>query len=105
MEDGLSIWGLQVADADGDGQLEAVIGTAREHTGAPGVFVHVVNAATGAFEWRSPSISSGFISLSLLRVAQVDADPAPEILVAEYGGRLLMFDGVTTASRCSWRTA
>jgi hypothetical protein len=35
--------------------------------------------------------------LSLLRVGQVDADPAPEILVAEHAGSLSMFDGVTHA--------
>jgi hypothetical protein len=95
VEDGLSIWSLQVGDVDADGQLEAVMGTSREHTGAPGVFVYVVDAATGAREWRSPSVTGGFGSLSLLRLAQVDADPALEILVAEYEGRLFMFDGIT----------
>jgi hypothetical protein len=95
VEEGLSIWSLQVADVDADGQLEAVIGTRREHTGAPGVFVYAINASTGAQEWRSPSVTGGFGALSLLRLAQVDTDPALEILVAEYEGRLFMFDGIT----------
>jgi hypothetical protein len=97
VDDGLSIWSLQVGDVDGDGRLEAVMGTAREHTGAPGVFVYVIDAATGFREWRSPNLEVGWGALSLLRVAQVDRDPAPEILVAQYGGRLLVIDGVTHA--------
>jgi hypothetical protein len=97
VDDGLSIWSLQVGDVDGDGRLEAVMGTAREHTGAPGVFVYVIDAATGFREWRSPNLETGWGALSLLRVAQVDRDPAPEILVAQYGGRLLVIDGVTHA--------
>jgi hypothetical protein len=82
-----AIWSLQVADVDADGHLEAVFG-------GEDSFVYVVDAATGAREWRSPHISGGHV-LSLVRLAQLDGDPALEILVAEYGGRLLSFDGVS----------
>ena len=83
----MRVGSLQVGDVDADGQLEVVFG-------ADGGYVYVVDAATGAREWRSPRIDGGF-PLSLLRLAQLDADPALEILVGEYTGRLLSFDGVS----------
>jgi hypothetical protein len=97
VDEGLSIWSLRLGDVDADGQLEAVVGTAAEHSGAPGTFVYVINAATGAREWRSPNVAAGFRGLSLLRLAQLDGDAALEILAAEYEGRLFSFDGITHA--------
>jgi VCBS repeat protein/dockerin type I repeat protein len=97
--DGLAYRSLQVADLNGDGAPEVIAGTERQHTGAPGVYVMVYDGATGAELWRSPSLGDYWGSLSLLRVANIDSDPAPEILVAQYGGDLYVFDGVTHALR------
>ena len=95
LPDGLTIASLAVADVDLDGQPEAVVGVEVQHTGAPGVFVYVFDAATGAQEWRSPALSSGFVDLPWLRLAQVDADPQPDIVVGATTGQVYVLDGVT----------
>lgn len=94
---GLSVTGLQIVDVDLDGQLEVVATVQREHTGATGTYVYVYDALTGALEWRSTSIGTYWANLSLLRIGNVDADPNPEIVVAEMGGALIVIDGVTHA--------
>ncbi|HEY4634888.1 MAG TPA: VCBS repeat-containing protein, partial [Candidatus Limnocylindrales bacterium] len=91
---GLTFSSLELADVDQDGQLEAVAGVAVQHTGAPGVFLYVLDAATGAIEWQSPTLASGFANLSLLRVASVDGDSQPEIVLAAYAGAVFLFDRV-----------
>lgn len=89
---------LVVTDVDNDGQQEIVAATAREHTGATGTYVYVFNASTGVQEWRSPiSLGSYWAELWYLRVANVDADPNPEIIVGEADGSIWIFDGVTHA--------
>lgn len=93
--EGQSIRALAVVDSDLDGRKEIVVSVYREHTGAPGTFLYVYDAETGALEWRSPSLGTYWANLSLLRVGNIDSDPNPEIVVAEYGGTLWVFDGVT----------
>jgi hypothetical protein len=91
---GLTFSSLEMADVDLDGQLEAVAGVEVQHTGAPGLFLYVLDAATGAIEWQSPSLGPGFQNLSLVRVANVDGDPQPEIVLASYGGDVFLIDRV-----------
>jgi hypothetical protein len=92
--DGLTFGSMDLADADNDGALEVVAGVNVEHTGAPGVYVYVFNAATGALKWRSPSLSAGFVNLPLLRVANLDGDPQPEIIVGATDGAVYVLDAV-----------
>ena len=95
VDDGLSVRSLQVADLEGDGTLEVVVGTYKEHSGAPGHFVYVFDAVTGALEWRDPLATPLWPNSSLLRVANVDADPALEIVLSVFGGPLWIVDGET----------
>lgn len=92
---GLTFRSVAVADVDLDGQLEVVAATVREHTGAPGVYMYVFDAATGAEEWHSVNLGTMWAALNLLRVANVDADPQPEMIVAELGGQVFIHDGIT----------
>jgi len=92
---GLAFRSLQVADLNGDGIKEIVAGTERQHTGAPGTFVYVYDGATGAELWHSVDLGIYWGSLSLLRVTNIDADPAQEILIGYSGGDLFAFDGVS----------
>ncbi len=96
-ESGLTFLAMEVADVDGDGALEIVASTGREHTGASGVYLYVYDAATGALEWQSASLGANFVDFPLLRIADVDADAALEMLTARYGGELQVFDGVSRA--------
>jgi hypothetical protein len=68
-----------------------------QHTGAPGVYAYLYDAATGAPEWQSPNLQSffGFFSrLDLLRTADVDDDGVRELLVAARGQGLMVLDPV-----------
>ncbi len=91
---GESFHSLAVFDVDLDGELEVVAGTHRESTGVPGIRVYVFDAATGSLEWQGPILMSGWGSLNFLRVANVDADANPEIVVANVGGQVFVIDGV-----------
>ena len=93
--DGLSYRSLATADLNGDGAIEVIAGTLREHTGAPGTFVFVYDGATGAELWHSVDLGLYWSALSHLSVANIDDDPALEILVGFDGGDLFAFDGVT----------
>lgn len=93
LDDGDLIRSMQVGDVDGDGRLEVVVGSL--YVWAPQSHVYVFDAATGAREWRSAAVGDDYGDLSLLRLAQVDADRALEILVAEHQRGLYLFDGST----------
>jgi len=96
---GLEVTALQVADVDGDGRLELVAAVGKVHSGAPGQYVYVFDAATGALEWQSPSLGSGWPTLSLLRMADLNDDGRPEIVVANWGGELYVLDAVARTVR------
>jgi hypothetical protein len=90
---GLLIASTTVADVDLDGDLEVIVGSYGEHTGAPNGYVYVLNGRTGAIEWRSPSVGGTFTRVELLRVGNIDSDPQPEIL-AGTGSRTWILDAV-----------
>lgn len=77
---------LEVVDVDADGQLEVVAGL--------GNYLVSLDAATGVEEWRSSQFWPVTEQLTMLRIADVDDDPHPEILAVLYG-HLFIFDGVT----------
>lgn len=85
------LFSLEIADVDGDGEIEAVVGG--------GDHLYVLDGGTGVEEWHSRSIGNGFFGFSMLRLADLDDDPSLEILAAEYhpglGTTLVAFDGVT----------
>ncbi|WP_224372617.1 FG-GAP-like repeat-containing protein [Hyalangium versicolor] len=87
--DDVSFRGMQLADVDGDGVLEVVTSVANQTGGTVGIYVY--NAATGALKWSTPT--PGVSSLSLLRVANVDEDPALEIIAAQ--SSLFIIDAAT----------
>ncbi|HEY3246341.1 MAG TPA: FG-GAP-like repeat-containing protein, partial [Phycisphaerae bacterium] len=92
---GLSFYSMDLADLDGDGQLEIAAGVGRDNAAAPDARLYVYDALTGAEEWHSDPLGGSLSPYSVLRIANVDSDPAPEILVAQNAGWLLGFDGVT----------
>ena len=93
--DGSQIKAIAVADVNRDGALELVLTGNREHTGATGVYAYLHNARTGALLWRSVSLGSYWGSLDFLRVGNVDTDPQLELVIAERGGQIIIYDGQT----------
>ncbi len=86
--DGLSIWGIQVADVNLDGTPELIVST--------GTYLYFYNARTGAFIWRSVSLGlSSWSPLAFLRIGNIDTDPALEVVVAEEEGQIVIYDGMT----------
>jgi uncharacterized repeat protein (TIGR01451 family) len=95
LPNGLTFRSLQIGNVDADPGLELVASVYTEHTGAPGTYVYVYNASSGALEWQSPSFSPPFMSVPFLRLGNVDADANVEIVFAADAGNLYVIDGVT----------
>lgn len=87
---GQSLSDMELADVDLDGRLEVVVGSSDGNLAAG--HLYVFDAATGVLERSTPAPS--FTYFDLLRVANVDTDPQPEIVGAGSGGRVFVFDGV-----------
>jgi hypothetical protein len=75
---------VDVADVDGDGEREIVVVDEPDR-------VRILDVATGAIEWESPSMERWVRSAQSF---QVDADPALELLIWD-GKDLHVFDGAT----------
>ena len=91
---GFDLMGLGVGDLEQDGNLEVVVSTRGKATGVDN-FLFVYDGATGALEWQSPSLGSNLLNFAYLRLANVDSDPALEIVVGKDGGELQIWDGVS----------
>ena len=92
--DGEYVSCITSADADGDGTIDILVGTGREHTGATGTYVRVYNGKTGARLWQSPSLGDGFQEVTSVRAANIDGTGNKEILALS-GRGVTSFDGVT----------
>ena len=94
---------LDVGDLDGDGQLEFATASSESLSGYGDGLLSIYDAKTHALEWQStPSTFGGtaWTGIHALRIANVDGDPQPEILVATdrlYDGTLFILDGKTHA--------
>jgi hypothetical protein len=92
-DDGAPIYSIEISDVDHDGQTEIVAGGGREHTGAPGVYIYVINGSTGAVEWHSISLGDYWSEIYALEVGDVDSDTVPEIVATN--DNIFVFDGVS----------
>ncbi len=100
LDEGAPVYSLAVGDVDKDGAMEVVAGAGREHTGAPGVYVYVIDGATGVVEWHSISLGDYWSTIEHVAIGDVDGDTVPEIVALN--DRLFVFDGVTHQQ---WQTA
>jgi|GEM_PF-2438437 len=96
-DNGAPMYSLALGDVDLDGGTEIVAGGGRETTGAPGVFVYVIDGSTGEVEWHSPSLGSYWSKIWQVIVGNVDQDPQPELIA--YCGDFWVFDGSTHDGR------
>lgn len=91
-DEGAPIYSVEIVDIDNDGATEIVAGGGREHTGAPGVYVYVINGSTGAVEWHSISLGDYWSEIYALEVGNVDSDTALEIVATN--DNIFVFDGI-----------
>ncbi|MET0552699.1 MAG: hypothetical protein ABW221_06660 [Vicinamibacteria bacterium] len=93
---GIGSAGLHAVDVDADGDREIVTSS------AAGYWYIASRRPDGRYEqdWSSDQYPGGVTSLAL---AQVDADPALEVLVGSEG-RVLVYDGATRQLQISWST-
>jgi outer membrane protein assembly factor BamB len=85
---------VEVADVDGDGQVEVLGGGSVEEDPSAGVFIYAYDAVTGAQKWRTqlPDATRPVIRLV---VADTDGDGAVEVAGLEAGGNVYVLDGAT----------
>lgn len=81
-----------VADVDGDGEDELIVGLVAEQDAWP--HPAILDGSTGAVRWLGDQFADS------VAVAQLDADPALEIIVSGTPG--LVIDGATHAVEWSW---
>lgn len=99
---GVSFASFQVADVDGDGISEIVVGEKKVHSGATGPFIRAYDINTRLEKWRSApfyGISSVYPSLKSISVGNLDQDPAPEVAAIwsayNYFPQVIVVDGQT----------
>ncbi|HYB99831.1 MAG TPA: VCBS repeat-containing protein [Candidatus Limnocylindrales bacterium] len=92
-DDGSSFNVIAVGDVDADGRLDLVAAGDKVHTGSPGTFVYVINPRSGNVRWTSHSLTESWEGAYDLKLANLDADPALEIIASL--GHVFVFDGRT----------
>ena len=91
---------LAVADVDADGELEVVATVFANLNDVPGPYLYIYDAASGLLEGQSPDIPLSWqLDFSLLRIANVDGDPALEAVVAATHNGLRVLDLQTHAEQ------
>jgi hypothetical protein len=85
-----------VADLDGDGTLEHIVGTTGSGSSDLGT-IEIFDVATGVSEGMLPIPSTYSSNVGELAVGQLDADPALEVaaLIGTYEFRLMTWDGAS----------
>jgi outer membrane protein assembly factor BamB len=99
--DGSPLYALHLADLDGDGRREVIAGGGREHTGSPGIFVYVIDGATGAVVWQE-LVSAQGLDVHTLETADLTGDGRPEVVASL--GDVFVIDGATRALTRSLQT-
>lgn len=92
-DSGAPMYSIVLADVDNDTDTEIIAGAGREHTGAPGVYVYVINGSTGVVEWNSISLGDYWSIIYAVEVDDIDNDTVPEIVAIN--DNIFVFDGIT----------
>jgi outer membrane protein assembly factor BamB len=87
---------VEVADVDGDGEVEVLGGGSVEDDPGAGVFIYAYDAVTGAQKWRR-QLPAATAPVTHLVVANTDGDDAVEVAGLAAGGNVYVLDGATRA--------
>jgi hypothetical protein len=94
---GAPFYSVDVADVDGNGDLEVIGGGGYAHSGSVGTFVYFYDAASGVEENHTAKLGTYFPNIVSLVVKQLDADPALEIAALGRLENVYVIDGTTRA--------
>ncbi|MBQ0960002.1 VCBS repeat-containing protein [Ideonella sp. 4Y11] len=86
---------VEVADVDGDGVAEVLVGNGVAHSGSEGTFIYAYDMATGAQKWHTIHMPGGWSGVSGLVVADLDGNGTLEIATMVPGAGTYVFDGAT----------
>lgn len=92
-DDGAPIYSIAILDVDNDDTTEIIAGGGREHTGAPGVYVYVIDGSTGFVEWHSINLGAYWSEICALETGDVDNDGVPEIVALN--DNIYIIDGIS----------
>jgi hypothetical protein len=92
-DDGAPIFSLAIADVDNDNQTEIIAGGSIANSGAPGVYVYVINGSTGVVEWHSINLSGMWSAVTALELADIDNDSVLEIVALN--DNVFVIDGIS----------
>jgi hypothetical protein len=90
---------VDLADLDGNGTPEVIVGNSVAHTGSEGVYVYIYNYPAGDNPWRSVALATGFSKVTGLVVQDLDANGSKEIAALVSTGDFYTFDGPTRQLR------
>ncbi len=98
-DDGSPIISCDIADIDNDNETEIIAGGSAVHTGAPGVYVYVIDGSSGIVEWHSIHLGNPWSEIYTLETGDVDNDSVLEIAVVN--DWLFIIDGI---SHIQWQS-
>lgn len=80
LESGSPIYSVMIADIDSDGDMEILAGGGKEHTGANGVYVYVIDGATLSLTNTFPSLGNTWSDLWNIALVDIDKDNTKEVI-------------------------
>lgn len=98
-DDGSPIISCDIADIDNDNETEIIAGGSAVHSGAPGVYVYVIDGSSGIVEWHSIHLGNSWSEIYTLETGDVDNDSVLEI--AAVNDWLFIIDGI---SHIQWQS-
>ncbi|WP_168205902.1 FG-GAP-like repeat-containing protein [Geobacter sp. FeAm09] len=84
---------VAIGDVDNDGKTEIVAGMGIATSEATGKYLIVFDGATMQEKWRSVDLGGGFAYS--IKIADLDKDGHPDIILTMADNRLIVYDGVT----------
>jgi hypothetical protein len=86
---------VEIADLEGDGELEIVAGERTPSYGVSEEIAYVLDAEYGYVEWEAPIVDlMAKSAYTLLRVGELDGDGINEAVLANFGHDLIVFDTI-----------
>lgn len=97
-DSGSPLYAVKLADLEGDGDIEIVAAGGKEHTGASGRFIYVINGNDGSLKQKSPTLGSNWDDIRQLEILDFNQDGSLDA-VAVVDGKVFVYDIVSNSLR------